>query len=175
MKPHWSLNIIAESAVLCCSQQNRDLLDLHIVVTDFYLFNPPGQLNFKSSPSHSSTDGDWRRIRRNACCLGNRQQPGCLLLILLSFHADNLGCNSVGTASETNVTTMLKSFATMVCHNIAHDILMNHQFRRLQIWLLQLHIRKQMVIGGEFGAMLAVWDIASNKVACIVLVIVSCL
>ena len=93
-----------------------------------------------------------------------RQQPGCLLLFLLSFHAYNLGCNSVGT--DTNATTTLKCFATMVYHNIAHDILMSHQFRRLQIWLLQVHVRKQMTIGSELGAMLAVWDIASNQIAC---------
>ena len=61
---------------------------------------------------------------------------------------------------------MLKCFATMVYHNIAHGILMSHQFRRIQIWLLQLHIRKQMAIGGKFGEMVAVWDIASNQVAC---------
>jgi hypothetical protein len=71
------LNKIAESAVLF-SQQNRDLLDLHIVVTDFFFTSPPGLLNFKSAR----------------------------------------------------------------------------------------HIRKQMAIGGESGEMLAVWDIASNQVAC---------
>ncbi len=31
-----TLDKIAESAVLCCSQQNRDLLDLHIVVTNLF-------------------------------------------------------------------------------------------------------------------------------------------
>jgi hypothetical protein len=39
---------------------------------------------------------------------------------------------------------------------MARDILIGHRFRQLQILLLQLHIRKQMAIGGEFGAMLAV-------------------
>ncbi len=61
---------------------------------------------------------------------------------------------------------MLKCFVTMVCHNIAHDILMSHQFRQLQIWVLQLHIHKQLMIGGEFGEMLAYWDITSSQVAC---------
>ena len=46
--------------------------------------------------------------------------------------------------------------------SLAVNILMSQQIRRLQIWLLQLHIRKQMAIGGKLGAMLAVWDIASN-------------
>ena len=72
-----TLNKIAESAVLF-SQQNRDLLDLHIVVTDFIL------------PAHP------------ACWISNPAR----------------------------------------------------------------HIRKQMAIGGESGKMLAVWDIASNQVAC---------
>ena len=144
------MNKIAESAILCCSQQNRDLLDLHIVVTDFF-FSPPGLLNFKSSPSHSQTDGDWRRIGQNACSLGYRQQPGCLLLFLLLFYVYYLICDSVVT--ETNVTTIMKC---LVCHNMAHDILIGHRFRQLQILLLQLHIRKQMAIGGEFGTMLAV-------------------
>ena len=103
-------------------------------------------------------------IGGESCCLGYRQQPGCSLFFLLSFHSYNLGCNSVGT--DTNATTILKCFVTMVYHNIAHDILMSHRFRRLQIWLLQLHIRKQMAIGGEFGTVLAVWDIASNRVTC---------
>ena len=70
-------------------------------------------------------------------------------------------CDSFVT--DKNVKTIMKC---LVCHNMAHDILIGHQFRQLQILLLHLHIRKQMAIGGEFGAMLAVWDIASNQVAC---------
>jgi len=78
-----TLNKIAESAVLCCSQQKRDLLDLQIVVTDFF-------------------------------------------------------CNSA--------------------HRVPHPASwISNPARR---------IRKQMAIGGEFGAMLAVWDIACNQVAC---------
>ena len=130
-----TLNKIAESAVLF-SQQNRDLLDLHVVVTDFFFTSPPGLLNFKSSPSHLQTDGHWRRIRQNACCLGYRHQPGCLLLFLLLFYVYYLICDSVVT--ETNVTTIMKC---LVCHNMAHDILIGHRFRQLQILLLQLHIR----------------------------------
>jgi len=154
------LNKLAESDVLCCSQQNRDLLDLHIVVTDFF-FQPTWPVEFEIQPVAFLIR--WR-CEFGAMLAGYRQQPGCLLLFLLSLRAYNLGCNSVGT--DTNVTTMLKCFATMVYHNIAHDILMSHQFRRLQIWLLQLHIRKQMATSGEFCAMLAVWNIASNQVAC---------
>ena len=133
------MNKIAESAVLF-SQQNRDLLDLHIVVTDVFLASPPGLLNFKSSTLNSQTDGDWRRIWQNACCLGYRQQPGCLLLFLLLFYVYYLICDSVVT--ETNATTIMKC---LVCHNMAHDILIGHRFRQLQILLLQLRIRKRLL------------------------------
>ena len=71
-----------------------------------------------------------------------------VLLIVLFYY---LICDSVVT--ETNVTTIMKC---LVCHNMAHDILIGHRFRQLQILLLQLHIREQMAIGCEFGAMLAV-------------------
>ena len=130
---------IAESAVLY-SQQNRDLLDLHFVITDFFLTSPTGLLNFKSSQSHLQTDGDWQQIGRNACCLGYRQQPGCLLLFLFLFYVYYLICDSVVT--ETNVTTIMQC---LVCHNMAHDILIGHQFRQLQILVLQLHIRKRLL------------------------------
>jgi hypothetical protein len=76
--------------------------------------------------SHSQTNGNWLRIGRNACCLGYRQQPGCLLLFLLLFYVYYLICDSVVT--ETNVTTVLKY---LVCHNMAHDIFIGHQFRQL--------------------------------------------
>ena len=39
---------IKEYAVLCCSQQNRELLDLHFFVTDFFLcVNPAAEFQIK--------------------------------------------------------------------------------------------------------------------------------
>jgi hypothetical protein len=81
------LNKIAASAFLF-SQQNRDLLDLHIVVTDFFFNQPTRPVEFQIQPVTFANR--WRRIGRNACCLGYRQQPGCLLLFLSLFFAYNL-------------------------------------------------------------------------------------
>ena len=79
----WDLietsNKIAESAVLCCSQQNRDLLDLHIVVTDFF-FQPTWPVEFEIQPVAFLIR--WR-CEFGAMLAGYRQQPGCFAIVLI--------------------------------------------------------------------------------------------